>query len=356
MRRTSLIASTLVAVTALPGLAHAYDQHWAHPWMTRMAAERLVAAYPGQYDELLEYLDDVAYGSREEDDFLRDGDDDPTTLRVMRHFYRPTDELGLTYGGRLFPSSYEWAAIPSEGNEWDWGDGLRQYRKGELARAYTTLGHIVHLIQDATVPAHTHLDQHGPPSGDDYEDYVTSQMISETESLLPVPPAGAPIPEFPDPWEAWQATAWASYQANLFGGDLSDQDAPSGEIAVMFPDLHWSWLSENWVISEPDVGALGSDWFEEADGFYFKNAEHAPAGGRPMVEEFADELIPIAILHTAAVMKLFLDQAYAQEPELPEEPPVVPAQESAGCAASGRAGSPLLILFALLALFARRRV
>jgi MYXO-CTERM domain-containing protein len=379
-----LATVSLLTVTA-PSVARAYDNHFTHPWITRQAAERLVAAYPGQYDEILQYIDDVAWGARDEDNFLLDGDDDIMTLRVMRHFFRPTDGRGLTWGDRLFPSSYDWCAVESEQNAWDWFDGMRQYRQGDKRAAYETLGHVVHLIQDATVPAHTHLDDHGPPDGDDYEDWVAEQFDGdELHSRLPLPANGAPIPQFTDPWDGWQQTAWASYRRNLYRGDLSDPDGgATGAIAEMYPDLHWSFWSENWTIGDPAVGDLGSDFFEHEPGlYYFKNAEHAPlldkaafdpyshgmgseplgpSGGVPMVEAFARDLIPVAVLHTAGMMKLYLDRAYAQAPELPEtpEPDPEPASSTDGGCSVGEGTAPTpfaLLLFVLVALpFARRK-
>ena len=111
---------TLVASpAAFPGQAQAYDAENTHRWIARSAVEFLVATYPGQYDELVTHTEDVVSGALHEDDLFLDGDTDPTTLRVMRHFfYAPTGE-GLTFDGREFPSSYQWHALESEENEWD---------------------------------------------------------------------------------------------------------------------------------------------------------------------------------------------------------------------------------------------
>jgi hypothetical protein len=272
--------------------------------------------------------------------------------------------------------------MSSDGNEWDWEDGMRRYREGDLEGAYKNLGHVVHLIQDATVPAHTHLDAHGPPQGDDYEDWVRAQFTDAFTTTLQPVPYGTPIPSFETPWDAWQATAWASYRRNLYPGDLSDQEAPGGVIAEMFPDLAWSWWSENWTIDAPPVGDLGADFFEEEPGFfYFKNCEHAAAvdkisfdadvawdtfaaneGGMSMTEGFARDLIPIAILHTAAVMKLYLDEAYAQPPIPDPEPEVEVEEAGAGCAVSTKTTTRLTFTFTLtctftllLMVFRRRR-
>lgn len=367
-----------VVMTLLWGArpASGYDPRFTHRWLTRQAARLLVEAYPGRYDELLAHIDAVAAGAQHEDDPILDGDDDPTTMRVMRHFFHGADEHGLQYGGEPFPSSYDWALGLAGDNEWNWQAGLEAYAAGDAEHAYFVLGHMVHLIQDLTVPAHSHLDSHGPPSGDDYESYCTSQMLSEFESRLPLPGPGATIPEFASVRELWRATAAASYWRNMYPGDLSDQEAAAGVLAQMFPDLSWSWFSENWTISAPAVGALGKDFREEKPGwFYFENSEHpaavdfvdylprAPAGSvfganpddSTMVEGFARDLIPVAVLHSAALMKIYLDEAHALAPT-PPGPDGDPDPESdgpGGCRSSGPP-APIWLLLAAIALCPRR--
>ncbi len=371
--------SAVVVVTsllAMPEAAQAYDHKHTHRWIVRQAAKLLVARYPGQYEELLDFIDDVADGAEHEDDLFVDGDDDPTTLRVQRHFFRPVDRAGLTMSGQTFPSSYDWAVVGGDDNDWDWRDGIDAYARGDKVDAYFTLGHVVHLVADLTVPAHTHLDIHGPPFGDDYEGYCSAQMIDEHTSHLPSPALGTPIPEFSTPDEAWMRTAHASYWRALYPGRITADEA-TGVIAQMFPSLSWSWLSEEWTIDEPPVGDLGDDFFEDEPGFfYFKNSEHPAAydragfdatdptalafevnaGDAPMTELMARDLVPLAILHTAGVMKLYLDEAYAHPPvETPDDDPTVSPEPAGGCAAGGRSTGAPVALLALALLWWRRR-
>jgi len=370
-----LIASLAIGWGALalhPATSSAYDHQHTHRWLTRMAIERLLAAYPDRYPELVAYLERVVAGSEHEDDLILDNDGDPTTFRLQRHFYRPTDGAGLTMSGKTFVSSYQWGILPSDQNPWAWDDAMAAWQRGDLDEAFFALGHVTHLIEDLTVPAHVHLDVHGPPDGDDYEDYCSSMTSSEYDSLLPLPPEGAPIPDFQSPYHAWQATANASFYRNLYAGDLSDTSAPTGRIAEMFPSLSWSWFSEQWSISDPPVGSLGSDFWEELPGYYyFKDTEHAAAvdvaefdpadprasrfatsGGAPMVELMARDLIPVAVLDAAGVIKMFLDQAGPPPSTDPTDPTDPNDGEAAGCSAGG-AAAPWLLLAALL--LVRRR-
>ncbi len=372
-----LIATAAIGWGSLvlqPAPAHAYDHAHTHRWLTRMAVERVLAAHPGEYPELEALLDRLVEGAEHEDDLLADDDGDPTTFRLQRHFYRPTDEAGLTMG-QTFVNSYQWGVLPSDQNRYAWDDALAAWQRGDTEDAMFALGHVVHLIEDLTVPAHVHLDIHGPPDGDDYEDYCSSQTPSEFDSYLPLPPDGAAIPQFVSPYHAWRATAEASFNRNRYPGDLHDTAQAYGVIANMYPSLSWSWFSEEWSIDDPPVGALGSDFMEEEPGwFYFKNAEHAAAvdkmiwdpgdptrasyadaGGATMVELFARDLIPVAVLHAAGVIELFLETA-GPAPTI-DDPPVddPPADEdpAAGCSAGGLA-SPWLLLLALVAVTRRR--
>jgi len=365
----------LVAIPLFtPGTAHAYDAENTHRWIARQAVEYLVATYPGEYDELLEYTDDVVEGAFHEDDLFLDGDDDPKTLRVMRHFYNAPDGLGLAYDGANFPSSYEWNGVSNEQNEWDYYDGLAAYQHGHFAEAYFIAGHTVHLISDLTVPAHSHLDDHGPPLGDTYENHCSARMLNEFEGSLRTPAPGSIIPEFLDLADAFKKTASASYYRNMYPGDLSG-DAPSGVIAEMFPDMAKGFFSGVWEID--GVGKQGKDFYEEQPGYYyFKKNEvatkvdifdydplspfdrdyEAIASDAPMVERMADELVPVAILHSASVLKMFIDEARS----LPQitDPGTLPPDDSSGggCnTSSSPSSAPWFALLMLLPLLSLRR-
>ena len=379
---TRLLAALLA--TLLPASAFGYSAQWTHRWITRQAVARLAAEHPGRYDELVAHVDDIALGAEEEDHLLLDGDDDPTTLRVLRHFFRPTDFAGLTFGGQAFPNSYDWAFVDGT-NAWGWSRGLDAYRAGDRAFAYRVLGHSVHHIQDATVPAHSHLDPHGPTDDDDVEGYCTARCTSEFNCALPLPASSARLPSFATPFDVWVATASASYYRNSYPGTLSMVEGATGVIAEMFPSLDWSWFHETWQISAPPVGLLGAGFVEEAPGwFYFANLDHPAAvdkvefdasgsgndryalnvAARPMVELLVADLVPIAVLHSAALLKLYADEL-ATLPPLPDAPDAGPGapldgDDAAGCSVTTVAHpgtvppSAACLLFALLLLLRRR--
>ncbi len=88
--------------------------------------------------------------------------------RWMNHFYDPLSGKG------------PWGFLPSKiwaqdslaqslykGGDQTWQKAISSYAKGNNEEAFFALGHILHLLEDATVPAHTRLDAH--PEGDPYE-------------------------------------------------------------------------------------------------------------------------------------------------------------------------------------------
>ena len=361
--RTAVALIMIGATLLTSGSAYAYGATFTHRWIMRVAAQHLARSNPAVYGEVADHVDALAEGVFHEDDSVLDGDGDPLTFRVMRHFYRPVDGLGLFMMDQQFPSSFLWATTPDNSNQWQWEDALEHYRRGDLDAAYFTVAHVIHLIQDATVPAHTHLDAHPPPHGDNYEAYCSTQMLDEYRSSLPAPAPGASIPTFASLDEAWFLTASISYHRNRYSGSLSVLEGASGEIAEMFPKIRWSWFSEKWWIDEPEVGALGEAFFELEPGwFYFKITGKPAAHDRvpydpmfedpsglqanpaedPMAALMARELVPIAILHSAGVLKMFVDEARALAPiQAPELDPPVPPHPG-GCA--GGASRPAAAL------------
>jgi hypothetical protein len=104
--------------------------------------------------------------------------------RWVHHFYDPLTGQGWT-GKRLgkltkedafqklkdaglLPeepvSSIDWAHNIEKQTSWDedhtWEYGITAYAMGNYEKAFTTLGHILHLLEDLTVPEHTRDDAH----------------------------------------------------------------------------------------------------------------------------------------------------------------------------------------------------
>lgn len=80
-----------------------------------------------------------------------------------------------------------------------WSIALGAYAKGDKQQAYHYLGHVAHLLEDQTVPTHTHEDLQFP-NDDSYEDWVGASAANrnltpqEMASLVAPKPEDRPIP------------------------------------------------------------------------------------------------------------------------------------------------------------------
>lgn len=166
--------------------------------------------------------------------------EDSPVLRSLNHFHnplRPWAQAGLQletplFGVQLGESSLLWQQNPAQdaragGGDWSWQVARDAYfhaltasaksaRDRAFADTFRALGHLTHLVQDATVPAHTRNDPHLLHEG--YEAWVDAMRRGEPgprgengrglfDGLLGLPPvrpsttiftptndAGAPVP------------------------------------------------------------------------------------------------------------------------------------------------------------------
>jgi hypothetical protein len=180
-----MAALSLTCVSASTGDLAAYDVP-AHRLLTLRATDPKISSI----DRVLKEL-----GFREGNqtrflglaavDWIRDGaglEDSPAT-RVVHHFHNPLasswDSAGLTVGGPVGLSSVVWQQKADQNHgpgitgagSWAWPNARARYREAltlssrdaresALAALFRSLGQIVHLIQDASVPAHVRNDQH----------------------------------------------------------------------------------------------------------------------------------------------------------------------------------------------------
>ena len=146
------------------GRVFGYDQSIAHPNIARLAALLYNKTYPGK-KLTVEEINWIMVGAEEED----------TPTRWLNHFYDPIHNLGLQFEKRHL-SAKDWATNPIAQTDFALGDqswprALADYNDGYREQAFKELGHVLHLIADTSVPAHTRLDIHVLP-GDSYEGYV----------------------------------------------------------------------------------------------------------------------------------------------------------------------------------------
>ncbi len=139
--------------------AFSYDTNFAHPLLTKKAIEEFNKTSGNKISE--KEINWIVQGAKEED----------TPIRWMNHFYDPVNNKGLL----TFSTAKEWSEANIKqlgyltGNQ-TWKKALGLYQEGKKQESFIALGHILHLIEDMAVPAHTRDDSHA--EGDPYEDWV----------------------------------------------------------------------------------------------------------------------------------------------------------------------------------------
>lgn len=136
-----------------------YDAEVAHPFLT----EKAVALYEKSTGEKLSY---------QEKDWIRQGSvDEDTPHRWMNHFYNPNTGFGLPgfTPANIWANSGLAQSTYLMGDQ-SWQTAISAYNNNDKKRAFMALGHVLHLMEDMAVPAHTRVDMH--PEGDPYEGWV----------------------------------------------------------------------------------------------------------------------------------------------------------------------------------------
>ncbi|MBL4644552.1 MAG: hypothetical protein JKX80_01665 [Candidatus Pacebacteria bacterium] len=122
--------------------------------------------------------------------------DEDVHERPLNHFYDPVYNRGIIGG----VTSKRWAqetplqsGLSEQGavisavtpyfgsrSDYSWERAIYEYVHGDRERAFETLGHIIHLIQDASVPDHTRNDAHPPlfHFGSPYEEWTNQFDVS----------------------------------------------------------------------------------------------------------------------------------------------------------------------------------
>jgi len=167
-----MVASKYVIISlcfiALP--VFAYDDQTTHPELTNEA----VKLFNQNYFSLKIGASDLA-------EIKRGSTDEDINPRALNHFYDPINKRGLSVGGQSFESSKLWSNdTPEQGgnlvtgnfmagtvmsyfsgeSDYTWDRAVYEYVHGDKKLGLQSLGHVLHLIEDASVPDHTRNDEH----------------------------------------------------------------------------------------------------------------------------------------------------------------------------------------------------
>lgn len=192
----------LIGAVFLFSFVLAYSPYYTHPDFTEEIAK--LWNLKNDNSEL-----DI---SQNEIEWMRQGAiNEDTPARWINHFYDPvhntgwsgkhfgylSPEEGLYEGESMAPklaiASIDWvtnqeyqSAYGRQYGNQTWQKALKMYVDGDRKAAFTALGHILHLIEDSSVPDHTrndtHADLYGDP-GSPYEKYSKEYTNSNQNKL-----------------------------------------------------------------------------------------------------------------------------------------------------------------------------
>src|SRR3989338_4912933 len=127
------------------------------------------------------YFPNLELGDTEKELLMKGSVEEDINIRAMHHFYDPVYERGITILGIEWSKSKEWAkdTLAQAGivdsmtagtlnsffdgeSDYSWDRAIYEYAWGNKERGLEALGHVIHLIQDASVPDHTRNDPHPP--------------------------------------------------------------------------------------------------------------------------------------------------------------------------------------------------
>lgn len=182
----------IIGVLLIPFLTDAYYPITTHKGLTKDVILFFNKNYPDQKINSQEDIESVKKGSV---------DEDSPALRSANHFYDPIHNKGVL----TFLSSKNWVQntkaqtgisgifagtltsyFGSE-SDYSWDRGIYEYAWGDKQRGLESLGHVLHLLEDASVPDHTRNDMHaghdlpfGVTGISPYEDWTNQQFNEST--------------------------------------------------------------------------------------------------------------------------------------------------------------------------------
>lgn len=167
-----IIGLILICPILLPVVGLAYSDTTTHKAITEETIKLFNYHYPQQ-----------KLFSVESNQIIKGSSDEDRAPRWLNHFYDPVYNQGLkglrsskiwaedtnAQAGRIIDTNFVGEYFGAN-NDYSWERAIFDYVYGDKGRAMEALGHILHLVQDATVPDHTRDDAH--PIRSTYESYA----------------------------------------------------------------------------------------------------------------------------------------------------------------------------------------
>jgi len=280
-------------------------------------------------------------------DFLVDGarreDDVP---RWMNHFYDPVNDRGLTSDMSVDPinignwdASKVWAKniknqnglmykVPatiasmlnavqkrkistiSDETDFTWQEAIRYYANGENEKAMFALGHVLHLLQDASVPDHTRNDPHS--EGSPYEKFTDQYTLTSIDKELIKRLNDKPIPAFSDLENSFKELA--TYSNNNFYskdtiGIQSGYKSPEPEYVDRDGFYYYGFNKDE---NNRPIHLVAYINFEKFS-YIHSNKENLTLkealGKSNVLDDYWSRLSTKSVLYSAGLVKLFFDEA-----------------------------------------------
>ncbi|MDO8469463.1 MAG: hypothetical protein Q7S84_00390, partial [bacterium] len=335
-----VIIGVLLAGTPAPKVS-AYEID-THAYLTHAVFDLYNAQFPDRKipAELEPYLLD---GSRREDD----------NERPMNHFYDPIHDVGLhTPVLGTWAKSKDWAndadnqtsvkyrvsatiasilsaiqerklSLVSDDTDFTWREAIRAWVNGEKEKAMFTLGHVLHLMEDASVPEHTRNDPH--PKYSPYESWTKQFTLFNQDSAFTGRLAGKQALTFGTLGSAFDSMAKYSN-----GGFLSEDTInkvefikpkenylkidDSGRMYGMKVDTEFG----DYRLFQKELGDLLGKTYSQNEGKFIFSKQ---AGGDVIISDYWSRLSVRAVQHGAGLVRLFFEEANraAQDPAFVRE-------------------------------------
>lgn len=298
----------------------AYSENTTHPGLT----DEIIDLFNLYYPELKisdEYKELAKNGSIDED----------SNIRMMHHFYDPVYNRGIEIAGTRWQSSKDWvqdtmgqASLLDQvfagsltsyfGSDADhsWNRAIYEYVWGDKERGIKDLGHVLHLIEDASVPDHTRNDPHPPwfNFGSPYEAW-TAQFDSEKIEGLGKSLYGASRKPVVLSDLQGYFDSMAGYSNNNF---FSKDTTPDKTNEYQKPEQGATILEtlQNGIVASFLYNNDSNDFFRLAlvkkDFVQNKKEYFVKDDDFLVISNYWNRLSKQAVLHGAGVVKLFFDE------------------------------------------------
>jgi len=316
-----------------PFFVIAYSDDTTHPALTSETVIFFNIHYP-----------DLSFTEEEKKLLTQGSTDEDKGTRALQHFYDPVYDRGITMFGIEWQKSKEWAqdtlaqatynfnilSNPTEkvfygtvreffrsDTDYSWERAIYEYAWGDKERGLKSLGHVLHLIQDASVPDHTRNDPHPPAFhlGSPYEKW-TAQFGPENINVLDKLTFKKPVEH--DRLEKYFNEIAKYSNNNFFSKDtIFDENYAKPKVSYEWQETldDGRWYKFGYrdidgkqyrLVVLPDI----PDWkavLDQSESLTIVDPDHL------ILTDYWNLLSQQAVLHGAGVVKLFFDEVEKEQ-------------------------------------------